>query len=82
MQVTTASLLVALAVTLLMAGVFHSLARSRKTDPALARRVSAGVPMFTRDPLLMAILFDIAVAVVVVLLIVWLFWPDKLAIFE
>ncbi len=79
---TPASLLVALALTLLMAGVFHSLARSRNTDPELARRVSEGVPMFPRDPLLMAILFDIAVAVVVILLIVRLLWPEKLAIFE
>jgi hypothetical protein len=80
--VTPARLFVALAVTLLMAGVFHSLARSRKTDPELARRVSDGVPMFPRDPLLMALLFDIAVAIVVVLLIVRLLWPEKLAIFE
>jgi hypothetical protein len=77
-----AGLLIGLALAILMAVVFHSLARSRKMDPEYAKRIAEGkVLMFPHDPLLMAILCDLAVIVVGILLVLRLFRPDTLAAF-
>jgi len=81
-QVTIIGLTLALVVAILMATIFHSLARSRKTDPEYAKRIAEGkVLMFPHDPLLMARLCDLAVVIVAVLLLVRLFRPEVLPSF-
>lgn len=79
---TFSGLIAAFVVTVVMAVVFHALVRHQKIDPGYAKRIAEGkVLRYPRDPLLMAVLFDTAVVVVIVLFILRLFWPETLSRF-
>jgi hypothetical protein len=75
-----ATLLTFLLLCMLGSIAFHALSRHRR-NPEAAEFLRS-FPMFPRDPLLMAILFDVASFVLLVLVMIMLVRPDVFAWFE
>jgi hypothetical protein len=74
------TLLVFLLLCILGSVAFHALSRHRR-NPEAAEFLRS-FPMFPRDPLLMAILFDLASLMLLVLVIILLIRPEVFAYVE